>query len=517
MDPAALLRQMFEEDDEEEDERRKKRRRDEVLSAQMDLALLLLESETPKPTPKREITRSCKKDRGFQAIDKDGKLFALTPKTSFWYTCYVLNGDNMNQKSLRKFRNRFRLPYENFLELVNELEESGKFDRWKEGSADKFGVEASPLSLLLLGALRYLGRGWTFDDIEEATAINAETVRQFFHKFIEYGSTDLYEKHVVTPTTAEDAEAHICDFHKAGFPGCVSSTDATHVSLENCSHRLKHIHKGFKLSLPSRTYNISVNHRRRILHSTSGHPASWNDKTLQRFDTFMEGVKSGESLPDVLFYLDDITVDGEIIAVKYQGTWQMVDNGYIKVPTAIPPSKNAVTFEELRWSQWLESMRKDVECTFGILKARWRILKTAIRLLSLEKVDQVWLTCCALHNWLLEIDEYDIEYGGVNQSSNPSFSELTAEDIPFALERLETVTECDLSGQGGGRDMAPRHDSSSDSEDEENFDVPIDQQGTNVVRNLKFESFRAKLITHFDIQHQKKALVWPVAQGNTKI
>ena len=107
MDPAALLRQMFEEDDEEEDERRKKRRRDEVLSAQMDLALLLLESETPKPTPKREITRSCKKDRGFQAIDKDGKLFALTPKTSFWYTCYVLNGDNMNQKSLRKFRNQF--------------------------------------------------------------------------------------------------------------------------------------------------------------------------------------------------------------------------------------------------------------------------------------------------------------------------------------------------------------------------------------------------------------------------
>ena len=160
-----------------------------------------------------------------------------------------------------------------------------------------------PLSLLLLGALRYLGRGWTFDDIEEATAINAETVRQFFHQFIEYGSTDLYDKHVVTPTTAEDAEAHICEFHKAGFQGCVSSTDATHVSLENCSYRLKHIHKGYKLSLSSRTYNISVNHRRRILHSTSGHPASWNDKTLQHFDTFMEGIKSGESLPELIFIL----------------------------------------------------------------------------------------------------------------------------------------------------------------------------------------------------------------------
>ena len=124
----------------------------------------------------------------------------------------------------------------------------------------------------------------------------------------------------MTPTTAEDAEAHICDFRQAGFPGCVSSTDATHIVLDNCSRRLKYLHKGFKLSLPSRTYHISVNHCRHILHSTRGHPSSWNDKALQRFNTFMEGVKSGESLPDIIFYPDDITVDGEIIAVKYQGT-----------------------------------------------------------------------------------------------------------------------------------------------------------------------------------------------------
>ena len=145
--------------------------------------------------------------------------------------------------------------------------------------------------------------------------------------------------HVVTPTTEEDTEAHIYDFRKAGAPGFVSSTDATYIALDNCSHHLKHIHKGFKLSLLSRTYNISVNHHRRILHLTSGHLASWNNKTLQHFDTFMEGVKSGESLPDIVFNLDNITVDGESIAVKCQGTWQMVDNGHVNVPIAIPPSK----------------------------------------------------------------------------------------------------------------------------------------------------------------------------------
>ena len=60
--------------------------------------------------------------------------------------------------------------------------------------------------------------------------------------------------------------------------------------------------------------------------------------------------------------------------------------------------------DEIRWSKWLESMRKDVECTFGILKGGWCILKSGIRLQGVESVDKIWLSCCALHNWLLEID-----------------------------------------------------------------------------------------------------------------
>ena len=80
----------------------------------------------------------------------------------------------------------------------------------------------------------------------------------------------------------------------------------------------------------------------------------------------------------------------------------MVDNGYLRWSTTIPPFKSAIDRDQLRWSEWLESMRKDVECTFGILKGRFRILKTGIRLHKIEAVDKILLTCCALHNLLLE-------------------------------------------------------------------------------------------------------------------
>ena len=52
-------------------------------------------------------------------------------------------------------------------------------------------------------------------------------------------------------------------------------------------------------------------------------------------------------------------------------------------------------------------MRKDVECTFGILKGRWRILKSGVRIYGVDSVDYVWFTCCVLHNWLLDIDDID--------------------------------------------------------------------------------------------------------------
>ena len=61
----------------------------------------------------------------------------------------------------------------------------------------------------------------------------------------------------------------------------------------------------------------------------------------------------------------------------------------------------------MRFSKWLESMQKDVECTFGILKGRFRILKTGIPLHGVEATDRIWMTCCALHNFLLREDRMD--------------------------------------------------------------------------------------------------------------
>ena len=72
---------------------------------------------------------------------------------------------------------------------------------------------------MLLGALRYLGRGWKFDDLEKATGINDETHQQFFHQPIKYGKTILYSKYVKYPINEKDTKTHIKEFPTAGMPG----------------------------------------------------------------------------------------------------------------------------------------------------------------------------------------------------------------------------------------------------------------------------------------------------------
>lgn len=337
-------------------------------------------------------------------------------------------------------------------------------------------------------------------------------------QFITIGSTVLFDRYVRAPANPQEAAMHMGEFEMAGFPGCVGSADATHITIEKCSHRLRQNHKGGKTKLTTRTYNISVNHRRRIIGTTRGHPGSWNDQTLVLFDSFIRGLKPGKNLQGVAFELLERNDKGEVVAVQYKGAYVIVDNGYLAWSCTVPPIKATGMRPEIRWSEWLESMRKDVECTFGILKGRWRVLKTGIRLHGTEPADKIWATCCALHNWLLEVDGLDEPWDG--QLGNIDTDDLSS--VPFALRRLASpsaVRNFDLSGMGPGRD---RESSDGNGGDGEGVGASYgggggvgdgDGNGTRLVRKMSLATFRSKLVEHFHIKWQCHEIKWPERRG----
>ena len=85
----------------------------------------------------------------------------------------------------------------------------------------------------------------------------------------------------------------------------------------------------------------------------------------------------------------------------------------------INPLKVANTPEETKFSTCLESVRKDVECFFGRVKGRFRILKLAFLCRDKGDIDNVWFTCCILHNILHDFDglgelEEGVHWAGVD-------------------------------------------------------------------------------------------------------
>jgi hypothetical protein len=134
-----------------------------------------------EPLPKKTRVRQVKTFTD----PSSGNVVSMTARHSLWWILYVQQPKVDCPQWNKVFRKRFRLPYHSFLILLAMLKDDNHanfFERWQEDRPDKQfrKIKASPIELLLLGSLRYLGRGWTFDDLEESTFITREVHRVFF-------------------------------------------------------------------------------------------------------------------------------------------------------------------------------------------------------------------------------------------------------------------------------------------------------------------------------------------------
>lgn len=419
-------------------------------------------------------------------------------RTSGWYRDYVLNQAKWinKPKYAIKFRRRFRMPMIVFQNFMLKIRSENWFPHAEAVNA--IGQIGIPLEILVLGSLRYIGRGWTFDDLEESTGVHEETHRKFFHVFVKEAKERLYPEFVKEPDTLAEIENSRAEFTEAGFNGCIGSCDATHIIMEKCPGKLKNQHLGGKLTQTARAYQITVNHRRRILSSTVGLPGRWNDKTVVRFDSFITKIHDGELYGDIMY--DLFKSDGSNISVK--GLWILVDGGYLRWSSTIPPFKVYANSNEARWSKWAESMRKDVECTFGILKGRFRILKTGIRLHSFTTMDNIWFTCCALHNMLLEIDGLALNWAAGVRS-----------DYEGVLGQHDSIGDV---RQGLDHEVFAR------LRDPVNYDTsrPVtnavfrnDHVATISRKRLPMNDMRDILVEHFNYLWARNAIRWPSRNG----
>ena len=281
--------------------------------------------------------------------------------------------------------------------------------------------------------------------------------------------------------------------------------------------------------MPTHTLDLTTNCRCCILSTTTGHPGRWSDKTLVRFDDFATSMRSGRVLPTNTFALLCREGDGTIVDRKFSGVWLMCDNGYLDWSCMVPPLKHCRTYADKRWSKWLEGMRKDVECTFGILKGRFRVLKNGIRVRGPLATDNIWLTCCALHNFLLEEDGLDNPWDSpmaVEAWLEPEFADHSDTDLMrvFGIEEV-CKGHRKLDATAIGQQAPPWSnasnqnlcDSPHERADEEAAPATTlgggGHAGAIPLNSLSQKEFRKSLIEHFDVLFCQNKLKWPKRAG----
>ena len=142
---------------------------------------------------------------------------------------------------------------------------------------------------------------------QDEEAVSHANVRLFLHNFCIYGATVMQDRYVRIPKNKEEIERCMQVYSKLGLNGCIGSMDATHIQGGRIPAALAQAHISFKLKHPARSYNITVDHKRRILFSTRGFPGRYNDQSIVRYDDFFCQISDnaiGNNTKFWLYYYD---------------------------------------------------------------------------------------------------------------------------------------------------------------------------------------------------------------------
>jgi hypothetical protein len=296
---------------------------------------------------------------------------------------------------------------------------------------------AIPVEIKLLICLRILGRGECTDTIVECSGVRSATVNRIFKTFLR---NFRQYKHIFIPEpTEDDIIDNMLKYNQLGLPGAIGSVDCTHLHWRMCPTELYNYCKNGKYSYATVAFQVCVNHSRKVMSVSEMFYGAHNDNTINRYDEFVSKVADKKLFQDIEFVV--AALDGTVSVLK--GVYFITDNGYIKDHYFMMPSKIFMTTKEMYWSEWMESVRKDVECFFGALKQRFRILMNGINYHSKETIEQLFVVACMLHNIILGYDsdgstdwEKDVNWENLHPDEN------AAEDGDDQSEQEITAANC---------------------------------------------------------------------------
>ncbi len=90
----------------------------------------------------------------------------------------------------------------------------------------------------------------------------------------------------------------------------------------------------------------------------------------------------------------DFEIDGE----QFTNLYFLVDGIYPELSRFVKTISVPVSFYESKFAKWQESVRKNIECGFGVLSKKFKFMQTPVRLHYVDDIFYVVKLCICLHN-----------------------------------------------------------------------------------------------------------------------
>ncbi|XP_030944966.1 uncharacterized protein LOC115969446 [Quercus lobata] len=289
------------------------------------------------------------------------------------------------------FRRRFRMSRSLFLRIKSNLEEKDEYFVQKRNATGLLGLSSLQK---MTAALRMLAYGVAADFTDEYVRIGESTAIESLKKFVE-AIVDIYSTEYLRSPNSNDIARLLRVGERRGFLGMLGSIDCMHWKWKNCPSGWKGQYTGHSRE-PTIILEAVASYDLWIWHAFFGLPGSHNDINVLDRSFIFTNLAQGRA-PSVNYSINghDYTM-GYYLADGIYPSWST----FVKTISVPLGRKNSL------FATTQESTRKDVERAFGVLQARFAIIRGPARLWKTEALDYIMKACIILHNMIIE-DERD--------------------------------------------------------------------------------------------------------------
>ncbi|XP_071680058.1 protein ALP1-like [Lolium perenne] len=290
------------------------------------------------------------------------------------------------------FRRRYRMRRSLFLRIVDRLGEYSPYFTQRNDALNRAGF--SPLQKCT-AALRLLAYGAAADTIDEWLKLARQTSSDCLDILCE-GIIDCYGEMFCHRLTVEDTQRLLAKAEERGFPGMLGSIDCMHWQWRNCPVAHAGQFTRGDIKHPTIILEAVASYDRWIWHAFFGVAGSNNDINVLNQSPLFTDTYQGEE-PVVNF-----TVNGH----EYNYGYYLADGIYPSWPVFMKgvtlPQSEKQRVKEACFTKNQEACRKDIERAFGVLQAKFAIVRGPARFWDKETLVDIMTCCVILHNMIIE-------------------------------------------------------------------------------------------------------------------